>query len=510
MLPIRFYWMMLLRRMPLMIAVVTVVTGLAIYFALNMAPVYTSFARLQVEAPQIPDEMVASIVETEANEQLQLIEERLLTRANLLEIARKHQVYEIIDEMSPDEIVNAMLNSTTIERRSGRNEATRMRIAFTARTGEIAADVVNDFTTLVLEDNASSRRERAENTLSFFEQETERLAADIEAQSNRIIEFKRENIDALPEDLNYRQQRQGILQERLSRLEQERVSVANQRNEMVTLFETTGRLDSEVRLTPEQERLQELQQQLNEARAIYSETNPRVVILRNQVAQLEQAMAGPAGAATEEEAASPRSSMIDITLAEMDHRLDEIDREVVLVNEELEDLAGVISTTTTNAITLERLERDLESIRDRYNDTLDNLNQARMAERVEVNAQGQRILLIEGAVVPEQPSSTSRTKVAVAGMGLGMMLAGGLFVLLEFLNQKLRHPAEIKSRFNIVPIGVIPYMETRMERVRRRWQLLGGAVASAAVLSLALYYMHTQLMPLEILADRILGRLGLV
>lgn len=511
MLPIGFYWTLLLRRLPLMAAAAMICSVLALYAALTLPPVFTSTARLQVEAPQIPDDMVASVVRTDASEQLQLFQEQLMTRANLLDVARKYRVFENIDQMTPDAIVDAMQENTNIRRSSGRDQATLMSITFTAMSGQIAANVVNDYTTLVLEKNASSRRERAENTLSFFQQETARLADEIDDQSNRIITFKSANVDALPDDLSYRHSRQTILQERVGRLEQERASVVNQRSEMVALFEATGRLDgAEENLTPEQRRMQELQQQLGEALTIYSETNPRVMLLRSQLEKQQNILSGSPIATQNEDAPAQSASIIDITLAEMDQRVGQIDREIIRVNEELNGLAQSIAATSTNSITLERLERDLDSIRTRYNSTLNNLNQARMAERVEVNAQGQRVTLLEGAVVPAEPSGPPRKKIVAAGVGGGMMLAAGIFVLFEILNQKLRHPNEIQTRFNIVPIGVIPYMETRIEKIRRRSILIGGLVAVMALVPVGLYFLHTQFMPLEVLAERILLRLGLV
>lgn len=506
MLPLSFYWMLLKRRLPLMAALVIASLAAALYVALTLPPFYTSSARLQVEAQQIPDDMVASLVRTEASEQLQLIQEQLMIRTNLLEIARKYQVFEEIDEMSPDDIVEAMEEDTRIQRSSGRDQATLMSIEFTARNGQIAANVVNDYTTIVLEKNASFRRERAENTLSFFQQETERLADQIDVQSNRIIAFKNANVDALPDDLSYRQDRQSDQQERLARLEEERASIVSQRSEMLSLFEATGRLDGgDENLTPEQRRLQDLQQQLSEALAVFSESNPKVVLLKSQIEQIQN-VTGDVG---DGDAPERATSIIDVTLAEKDERLKQIDQEIIRVNEELRQLAASIAATSTNAITLERLERDQESIRERHNVAVNNLNQARMAERVEVNAQGQRITLIEGAVVPTEPSGPSQKKIAVAGIGGGLMLAVGVFMLFEFLNQKLRHPGEIQARFNIVPIGVIPYMETRREKIRRRTLTIAGLVVVALLVSTGLYYVNSEVMPLDMLADRILEELGL-
>lgn len=506
-LPLRFYWSLLMRRMPVMMALFLICSGLAVVTAFRLPPTFESTARLQVDPPQIPDEMVVSMVQTEAAEQLQLIQEQLMTRANLIEIAQKYQVFEDMNTLTPDRIVEKMHDSTRIFRSGGREQATLMSLTFEAPDGQIAANVVNDYVTIVLEANSSFRRERAENTLSFFEQEAERLATEIDAQSNRIIDFKNQNVDALPDDLSYRQDRQSTLQERLGRLEQDRASIVAQRSEMIAVFEATGRLGNDARrtLSPEETRMQELEFQLSEALTIYSETNPRVVQLQTQITQLENRISG----AETEDGDGNELSFLDITLAEMDQRIEQIDLEIVRVNTQLERLARAIGATATNAITLERLERDLESARTRYNNVLENLNQARMAERIEINAQGQRISLIEGASVPQEPSGPARKKIAAMGAALGIGLAVAYFVLLEILNSKVRHPAELQSRFQIVPIGVIPYLDSRAERWRRRGMQVAALVAVLVGVPAALYFVHTEFMPLEIIANRIFAQLGL-
>ncbi|UAB91743.1 chain length-determining protein (plasmid) [Ruegeria sp. SCSIO 43209] len=509
-LPFRFYWSLFKRRLPVMMALFLICSGLGVVTALQLPPTYMSSARLQVDPPQIPDEMVVSTIRTEVAEQLQLIEEQLMTRANLIDIAQRHQVFEGMAAMTPDRIVQAMRDSTRILRSGGRGQASLMAIQFDARDAQIAADVVNDYVTLVLEANSSFRRERTENTLSFFEQEAARLAGEIEEESSRIIAFKNENVDALPEDLSYRQDRQSTLQERLGRLEQDRASIVSQRSEMIAVFEATGRLGSDTRreLSPEEQRLQQLELQLAEDLTVYSDSNPRVVQLRRQIEQLELAISG-GDPGDWQEGTEAEPTFLDITLAEMDSRIEEIDLEIVRVNEELERLSRAIAATATNSITLERLEQDLESARTRYNSVLGNLNQARMAERIEINAQGERISLIEGASVPQEPSGPARKKIAVMGGAVGGALALAYFMLLELLNQRVRHPAELQSRFEIVPIGVIPYLESRGEKWRRRLLRLSALAIVIVAVPAALYYVHTEYVPLEILVNRVLVQMGL-
>ena len=46
-----------------------------------------------------------------------------------------------------------------------------MSVAFEARSAQIAANVVNEYVTLILQESTDFRMSRAEGTLNFFEQE---------------------------------------------------------------------------------------------------------------------------------------------------------------------------------------------------------------------------------------------------------------------------------------------------------------------------------------------------
>ncbi len=145
----------------------------------------------------------------------------------------------------------------------------------------------------------------------------------------------------------------------------------------------------------------------------------------------------------------------------------------------------------------------------RYNAAVASLDQARQVERVETSAQGQRITVIEAASVPSQPSGPNRKKIALAGIGLGLGLAGGFFVLMELLNNTIRRPAELRSRFQVTPLAVIPFIEGRRERRHRQAVLLAAILAVVIIIPLGLWGLHTQYMPLDILAQKIVTRLGL-
>ncbi|MGD9295007.1 MAG: chain length-determining protein [Roseobacter sp.] len=507
-----FYWGLFIRRLPIMLALFLLCAISTTVTALKLPPTFSTSAQLLVEEPQIPNSMINTADQVDASQQLQVIERRLLTRANLLDIARKFNVFEDINTMTPDAIVDGMSQQTRIRRSGGqRDQATLMSVSFTARSAQIAAGVVNEYVTLILQESTDFRMRRAENTLAFFEQEVERLNDDLGIQSAKIVRFKNENANALPSDLTYRQNRLALLQERRPRLERDIAAAVKQREDIVQVFEMTGRVDAldPATMTAEERQLQQLESDLQQALAIYSETNPRISILRNRIEQLKKTIQENAAVRADGPEGQQPATAFELTMAEMNQRIVSMQEELASVNREVEELAASIQATAGNAIELDALERDFANIQARYNDAVANLGQARVNERIEVTAQGQRVSVIENASVPQEPSGPKRFRLIAMGILAGGGLAVGFFFLLELLNRAIRRPFELQSKFGIIPLAVIPYMESPRERMIRRGVLVGGFVAVLIGVPAALWYIDTQYMPLDILANRVFDRLGL-
>lgn len=92
---------------------------------------------------------------------------------------------------------------------------------------------------------------------------------------------------------------------------------------------------------------------------------------------------------------------------------------------------------------------------------------------------------------------------------MGIALAGGFFVLLELLNRSIRRPAELEARFNITPIATVPYMESRGRRLVRRMALVTATLIAIVGGPLILWYVDTNYMPLDLLVQKALSRLGI-
>jgi polysaccharide chain length determinant protein (PEP-CTERM system associated) len=384
-------------------------------------------------------------------------------------------------------------------------------VAFEARNGRIAADVVNEYVTRIVNANVELRTGRAEETLEFFEQEVQRLSTELDQQSARITEFQTENADALPEDQPFRMNRLSLLQERIANAERERSALVNQRARIVEIFETTGEIaTSGAPVSPQQQELQSLERELSEALLVYSEANPRVQLLQRRIDQLRnQAEAATVDTPGDGEAATQTGiTELDVQMAQIDSRIATLDTIIAESREEVAALEEAIARTPTNAITLRSLERDYENVRRQYDSVVARLAEANTGERIEVTARGQRISVIEAANVPREPSSPNRPRIMAMGVAAGLGLAGGLFVLLELLNRSIRRPAEITGALGITPLATIPFFESPRRRLMRNAMRAASVIVILIGVPAALWAIDTYFMPLDMLAERILRRVG--
>lgn len=507
-LDLRFYFSLFLRRLPVMLTLFLVCCGLGLASAYNASPTYSSSARLLIEEAQI-DVGVGGQVSPQ--EQLQLIRERLLTRANLIDIANKFRVFEDIRRMSPDEVFEEMISGTNIRISGGRNQVPIFQISFQARTGQTAASVVSDYLTIIQSDSSSNTTSQIESTLAFFQREVDRLTLDLDAQSARIVAFKAQNAEALPEDLDFRYGRQAQLQERLERLDGDLLDLERQRTEAIRFFETTGRLNqtSSVELSPEEQRLAALEVELRSARAVYSDTNPKVVLLQNQVDQLREVVTEAVPDQVGDSFDTPENPLLQLRMSEFDDRTAGIERERGETQAELAQLEDSIQATAANGIALAALERDFAGLQQRYDEASRNLDRSRLALDVAASDQGQKLTIIESPNLPQDPSGPNRLRIAAMGVGAGLALAAGFFVLLELTNRTIRRPEEIESKFNVTPIASIPYMESKQQRRLRMVMLALALLVVLIGVPLILWYIDTNYLPLDVIVARITNRLGL-
>lgn len=489
---LRFQLALLYRHLPLVLAIIVVTTNAGMILAFMLPSVYRAEARLLVESPQIPDELAASTVRSSAEEFLHSIEQRLLTRDNLLKLAQENGIFADSPDLAPDAVAEVMRDRIEITAPPFQQNNGLVTVSFGAATPEQSAAVTQALAKQILEQSVELRTAASGGTLSFFEQEVKRLSGEMAIQNAKILEFEQDHRSALPESLEYRRTRQSTQQERLLQVDRELAGLRDRRQRLADLFDRTGRIGPSLGpLTPEQERLEDLRQELASALVLFSPENPRVRALQTQVAALEEAVNEQLGGGL----GDGLTSAFDVQIADIDGQIDFLAEQKALLEKELADLEASIEATPANAIVLGQLRSDYENLRVQYDQATQSLADARMGDRIEVTARGQRISMVDSAVIPSSPAEPNRKLIVAAAFGAGVVLAGALLFLLEVLNSTVRRPAELVAALDIKPFGTVPYLVNRTDTSRERRTLGLGIVAILFGLPLVLYLVYILVIP---------------
>lgn len=503
---IKYAWAVFKRRMPYFLVITTLFAAIAGTIAYVLPPVYQSSASILVEPQQISD--ADATAQVNPYEQIQIIEQRLMTRANLYDMAQRIGLYDDQPDLSAGQIIADMKSRIEFigfepdpTTKPGEPGATIIGVNFYAPTPPLATKGANELVSLILQENTRMRTDRASDTLDFFKGEVERLTNEIQAQSKKIADFKTQNITALPDSQDARRAQQERGQQRLLDLDREEASLKSQRASIVWVFERTGRA-ANVALSPEEQELQNLQSQLLQQQAIYKPSSPQIRVLQTRIAALQQLVqqqqADRAVPATDGSGAPGKPlSELDVELAPIDQRLGDIAAERDLLTRQMADLDAAQQATPKNEMVLNDLERQLASLQTQYTNAVNSLGQAQQGEKIEVMSKGQRFTLIEAPFDKNAPVSPQRLLISAAGLMGGLGAALGFVVLWEMLNRSIRRPVELSQRLGIQPIITIPYIRTAGERRWRRWLIVGVLLLIAVAIPLLLLLVHTQYEPLD-------------
>jgi uncharacterized protein involved in exopolysaccharide biosynthesis len=194
-----FYWELLKRRFFYFLIPFVLVAAIGIGAALIWPPTYLSEGKILVQSQQIPTELVRPTVTNAAQERIQVIEQRLMTRDNLVAVVDKFQLFPAQRNlMSVTQLVEMMKKKTTIatvnqqlsfSRRSD-NPTIVFTVGFEDSDPAVASRVANELVTRILNEDIRDRTSRASDTTKFLKREVERLQAENAAIEAKIAQAK--------------------------------------------------------------------------------------------------------------------------------------------------------------------------------------------------------------------------------------------------------------------------------------------------------------------------------
>ncbi len=437
------------RRWKLMVVVgfLGVTASVAAFFV--MPQTYTARATVVVSSQRISEEFFQSTVAGDQIEKISVIVGELLSRQHVAKIIETFELYraskEGSNEISMQDKVRMFRSNVSIApeataRTSRRNETSVLYIIeFTSSLPMTSAGVANTLAKDFTEAHLRMRSRQAKLTTNFLQAELKQAENALIGHERAITEYKQRYRGELPGELQTNLAR-------LDRLQQQRQSLALQIAEaetrLASLAGDRGVIDPE---SPSG-RLIVLRKRYLDLSAVYTRDHPNAVSLDRQIRQLESEIGIPHGAPIE---STPfgAAGTARLTLAELRKQLDE-----TVAN--FEELDARVARIPERAEALVTLEQRAKISRENHQEFLRKVSQAELAEAVESAQQGERAMVLDTAIPPNQPD---RSRETLLGMGLVMAigLAGASGLLWEILDSVIVDPGEIEHEFHLPVLGSV-------------------------------------------------------
>ncbi len=291
------------RKNPMLLvaSVILLITLLALMF---WPPTYRSTATILIEEQEIPRDLVRSTITSFAAQQIQVINQRIMTVTNIMELVDKFKLYQVDGELSGprmeiatrfrDDVTMDLVSADVIDPESGRpTEATiAFTLSFDYRSADQTQKVTNELVTLYLNENLRARNLQSANTSDFLLAEANSLRDQLLELESSLADFKERNEGSLPElydfnitavDRTERELLEASL--RIQELEKRKIELGS---ELAQLSPSAPMaLPSGEMVLSDSDRLKALQSDYRRKSALYHDSHPDVRRLKREIEELE-------------------------------------------------------------------------------------------------------------------------------------------------------------------------------------------------------------------------------
>jgi uncharacterized protein involved in exopolysaccharide biosynthesis len=170
------------------------IASLGLYFAAIQKLTYFSEGKILVASQGIAPDLVRPIVTTSASERIQVIQQRIMTRDNLLAIASKFGLSPSADLMRQ----NTQIKPVDVGPRQVASPIA-FTVGFEDENPARAMRVASEFMTLILKEDADTQTSRATETVKILESQVKGAKDRLDSIQMQLIEIKRRPLDAVPE-----------------------------------------------------------------------------------------------------------------------------------------------------------------------------------------------------------------------------------------------------------------------------------------------------------------------
>ena len=286
------------RRGLFFLVAIPIILG-TILLAFKLPPIYRSDAKVLIERPAIPEDVVPSLITSYIDERIQEVTQRVMAADNLLAIIDEHNLYseyrqagreQDVVELFREDTFHESIAAEIYDPRRGRMDGSTYAfvVGFQNSDPVVAQKVTSTLVQLYLDENVRSRTEMSAETTSFLEAEAQRVATEMSEMEFNIAEYKGKYAEALPERLQLNVQALERTERELNQAEDDIRELTSQKNRLQFELESLSPYaiaysESGAPVLTVEDRLAELQMEYLRLNSLYGAEHPDVVSTKREI-----------------------------------------------------------------------------------------------------------------------------------------------------------------------------------------------------------------------------------
>ncbi len=466
---------------------------------------YELSARVYLNADPLLTPLLKGLAaDTDPTRQLDFMQRTLLSRPNLEQLVRLTDLDIGVTTAEQKEALYKRLASDVSVAPVTLNLLT---LSYRDQDPNMAKNVVQALLTIFAEKTAGSSRADMDSAQRFLDSEINSYRDQLRAAEKRRAELAQQ----YPDIVSNRPPDAGTGgDESLSRLDQTRAAVAHLKLDLADAVTKRDAMQKELaavpamlsverapqvivtggRLSPIDERLQEVRRNLDSMLLKYTEDHPDVKAARKQIAQIEAEAAkaaggaGKSGGATKGEVVNSVYEQIKVRLVDAEAAVAAVQRRLDEARSDQERIEKVAASAPGVLVQAQDLDRDYSVLKRNYQELVARREATQIANAADIKTEKIQFRIVDPPQVPILPAAPNRPMLVSTVLLFG--LGGGLAVPLA-LTQIDRSFATIGQLRNLgLPIlGSVSRLSLGAARRRGMIQLAG--VCASAFLLIAVY-----------------------
>lgn len=429
--------------------------------------------------------MEGSAVTTKINERASGAQQLLWSRSVMEQLATNESIFGEQESLNREQLEARveMLRDNLSVSTQGKDY---FSIEYRSESPQLAFKIAQQLGQLFIEESSKRKRVESRSAYEFIDNQVKSYERQLSEVEQRMKSFLSENVDGTEQEANNRLANlRGQLE--LAQLERKEMdtkvsSLETQLQSVSSTFSQTQTVDSY------QNRIANLQDQLDSLRTKYHDSYPDIVILEEQIAELKRQRERALASGTDlsrtvqgEQIVNPLYQELSAELASARTNIAAVDTRIKSLQALISDQKQRMERIQANKAQYSDITRDRQVNKEIYDDLLKRREKARVSMHLDIEGQGLNYRITESARYPLAPSGPKFYQFAVIGLFLGALAPFGAVAGLLQVDPRVRAKAQLEEEVGLPVLVEIPKIRTPFEKRRERRVTLAVGISAAVV-----------------------------